>query len=114
MVLFKMKIRTLFVLLLWCSVCARAGEITGKVLNSQGAAIAGATVTAGRSQETGPPSKTITKADGSFVVPDLAPGIYMVTVTITGGQALRREISVPDKDSAVRANFQAAQASGEG
>jgi len=62
----------------------RAG-IQGTVTDPQGAAIAGATVTA-KANDTGLSQTTTTDANGVYSVNRLAPGVYTVTVERTGFQ----------------------------
>ncbi len=62
------------------------GTLKGKVVDPNGAVIAGATVTA-KNEATGVEKTTATSGDGLFVIPDLLPGKYTVTVAGTGGFA---------------------------
>jgi len=84
---------------------AFAGEIQGRVLNAQGGPVAGATVTVGASHEP-TQAKAVTAADGSYVIPNLEPGVYAVTVsTANGQQVLRQEVTVGREDDPIRADF---------
>ena len=84
---------------------AFAGEIQGRVLNAQGGPVAGATVTVGASHEP-TQAKAVTAADGSYVIPNLEPGVYAVTVsTANGQQVLRQEVTVGREDDSIRADF---------
>ncbi len=96
---------TLAFLSLW-SVAARGGEIEGKVVNAQGAAVAGATVTVSTDHQA-PRPKVTTAADGTYHIEDLTPGAYTVTVSTANGlQTLRREVSVGSGSEPARADFQ--------
>ncbi|MBI2815553.1 MAG: TonB-dependent receptor [Acidobacteria bacterium] len=81
-----------------------SGEIQGKVLNAQGAAVGGATVTANADQD-GSIGKAVTQADGSYVITGLSPGIFTVTATTPGNsqQVLRQTVSL--RTVAARADF---------
>lgn len=59
------------------------GTLTGTVLDAQGAAVVGATVTV-TDQTTNESTNTQTGADGHFAVPNLNSGTYSVTVSMTG------------------------------
>ncbi|HXZ79089.1 MAG TPA: TonB-dependent receptor [Terriglobales bacterium] len=61
------------------------GTILGTVTDSSGATVADATVTV-RNMSTGLERTTQTSADGSYAVPELPIGTYMVTITQTGFQ----------------------------
>src|SRR5579862_9444051 len=61
------------------------GTILGTVTDPSGAVVSGATVRV-KSADTGQERSTQTGADGSYSVPELAVGAYMVTVTQTGFQ----------------------------
>ncbi|HEY6121053.1 MAG TPA: carboxypeptidase regulatory-like domain-containing protein [Pyrinomonadaceae bacterium] len=63
---------------------ATKGTIRGTVADPNGQVIAGATVTA-KNQNTGVESSTVTTGDGLFVIPELIPGQYTVTVESTAG-----------------------------
>src|SRR5262249_3463728 len=68
------------------------GQITGRILDNQGLAVPGATVTV-----TGPQgAKTIaTDADGRFSVPFLTPGVYVVRAELQGFKTFeQRDIRV--------------------
>src|SRR5690348_12012548 len=84
-------------------IAAFSGDIQGKVLNAQGAAIAGATVTASLDHEAAP-AKAVSKPDGSYVITDLKPGVYTVTAAVANTpQVLRQTVSVGT--AAARADF---------
>src|SRR5688572_11565439 len=58
-----------------------SGSIGGEVLDNQGGAVPGATVTITSNQGT---RTAVTDANGRFYVPFLTPGIYSVKVELTG------------------------------
>jgi hypothetical protein len=60
-----------------------AGQIAGKVMDPQGAAIPSAQVNL-KSTETGIVRETVTDSEGFYLIPALQPGVYEVTVTVTG------------------------------
>lgn len=66
------------------------GTIGGKVFDSSGAVIPGATVTAVNAA-TNVSIKTETNADGSYVVPFLLPGVYRVTASAPGFKTVKRD-----------------------
>src|SRR5437867_2478010 len=59
------------------------GTVLGRVTDSHGAAIAGATVTV-TNEQTNVSSKAVTESDGGYNVPFLIPGTYQVTVDSQG------------------------------
>src|SRR5215471_326549 len=83
---------------------AFGGEIHGRVLNAQGAPVAGATVTVNDGHDP-PAARVVTAADGSYAVPNLEPGTYVVTVSEDGQQMLRREVAVGNEAAPARADF---------
>src|ERR1700735_860335 len=66
------------------------GTISGKVVNAQGTAVAGATVTL-RNAATGTTRALKTGTDGRFFAPSLPVGTYQVTVALDGYTTLVRE-----------------------
>ncbi len=66
------------------------GTISGTVVNPQGTAVAGATVTL-RNAGTGTTRELTTGADGRFFAPSLPVGTYQVTVALDGYTTLVRE-----------------------
>ena len=76
-----------FVLCLWTSVSALAqqtsGNVTGRILDQQGAAIPGATVTA-RNAETGFSRSEISDAEGVYRLNALPVGTYEITAELQG------------------------------
>src|ERR1041385_8275283 len=70
-----------------------AGQIQGRVTNAQGAALGGAKVavtdTKGASH-----GEAMTGTDGSYSVPGLAPGSYIVTITSAAAASpLRKQVA---------------------
>src|SRR5258708_2510654 len=93
---------------------AVGGGIQGLVLNAQAGPVAGATVAVGANHEP-PRAKVVTAADGSYVVPNLEPGAYTVTVSSANGQqALRQEVIVGSEAAPDRADFRFTAAAAEG
>ena len=85
---------------------AWSGQIQGRVLNAQGAAVAGAkvAVTDGQGQSM---SQAATASDGSYSIPDLQPGAYTLTVSAPSAPAtLSRKVAIPQGSEPVRADFQ--------
>ncbi len=71
-----------------------AGEITGRVLDSGGAALPGATVTA-RSEATGLTRTATTGGGGEYTLTQLPPGPYTVSAELTGfNKAVRKAVEV--------------------
>ncbi|MBW8876168.1 MAG: carboxypeptidase regulatory-like domain-containing protein [Acidobacteria bacterium] len=68
-----------------------AGKLIGTVRDAQGGALAGAAVSASSPALLGGGRTTRSSADGTFVFPDLAPGVYTVRVELDGfhGEELR-------------------------
>ncbi|HEX3553057.1 MAG TPA: TonB-dependent receptor [Thermoanaerobaculia bacterium] len=68
-----------------------AGKLIGTVKNAQGGVLAGATVSASSPALLGGGRTTRSGADGTFVFPDLEPGLYTVKVELEGfhGEELR-------------------------
>jgi len=69
------------------------GGIAGTVVDSTGAALAGASITI-RSAETGEERVVTSGADGSFAAADLPAGRYTVTAETSGFATARREVRV--------------------
>ena len=59
------------------------GALTGSVTDQQGGVLPSATVVAVR-EPGGAPVEAVTRDDGRYVLPRLEPGIYRVTVTMSG------------------------------
>src|SRR5262249_36603064 len=81
--------RSLFVILMLL-VCASAfadgtqfGTIAGRVVDQSQSAIPGATVEA-TNIEKGSTRRTVTDADGKYIVPLVLPGIYKVSISLQG------------------------------
>ena len=67
-----------------------AGQITGMVTDSNGAAVPGATVTA-INEATGASRNTVSESAGSYTLSTLAPGPYRLEVALQGFRTIRRE-----------------------
>jgi len=63
--------------------------VKGQVLDSSQAALPGATVTV-RNQETNEVATAVTNNDGNYTIPFLRPGLYTVTVEMSGFQKYNR------------------------
>ena len=80
------------------------GEIQGRVLNAQGAPVAGATVTAAAGREPG--AQVVTAPDGTYDIPNLDPAIYMVTVSLANsGQVLHQQVDLRSSPAPSHADF---------
>lgn len=112
----NMKVVITLAVILVFSVALRAGEIQGQVLNAQGIAVAGAKITiAAANQQEGAHWEAETKADGTYTIGGIGSGSYLVTVAApSGGQILRREVSVPGGAEVAHADFQFPAASSPG
>ena len=81
------SVLTVLVLLAGSGVTARAqqftGTIRGTVLDSAGAVVVGAEVSV-INRATNETRKAMTESDGSYVVPQLRPGLYLVAVKKSG------------------------------
>jgi hypothetical protein len=93
----RSSVKTLFILIAVLLVSAPAllaqivgGTISGTVVNAQGTAVAGATVTL-RNAATGTTRALKTGADGRFFAPSLPVGMYQVTVALDGYTTQVRE-----------------------
>jgi hypothetical protein len=103
---------TLFFVMVLLALCAAAsasaqktsGQITGTVLDPQGAAVPDATVTA---TNTGTNlTRTITTSqDGNYSLPDLPIGTYKLSVTKSGFKATVAEAVVVNVSSVTRQDF---------
>jgi hypothetical protein len=69
------------------------GQISGTVKDASGAVVPGAAVTA-RSVATSLERTATTNSSGYYVIPNLLPGAFTVTVTMTGFNAAKRQIDV--------------------
>lgn len=69
------------------------GQIVGAVADPSGAGIASATVTA-RSTGTGAERTASTNSEGNFVITNLLPGVYDVTVQATGFAAVTQAVQI--------------------
>ncbi|HUF03492.1 MAG TPA: TonB-dependent receptor [Aridibacter sp.] len=86
------------------------GEIEGTVTDQTGAVVPGATVRVQSTGTTAGFSRTVTvDSNGYFIVPNLQPGAYTVTVESSGFDAFTRTVTVVvDKATAVNASLAAA------
>lgn len=101
-----MKLIFVFTFFFLLSETANGGEIQGRVLNAQGAAISEAKVTV-TNQRAGAIWQAVTEEDGSYSIPDLESGFYMVRVTAASEQGmLQREVSIGQAFGLVRVDFQ--------
>jgi hypothetical protein len=75
---------------------AQTGTLRGTVTDPNGQAVAGATVTA-KNQSTGFSAPATTNGDGQYVIPNLAPGKYTVSVDATAGFSKKAvtDVNVP-------------------
>ena len=90
------------VLLLTATVFASVnGSITGRVTDSTGGVIPGATVTA-TNMDTRIATATTTNADGSYSLPDLAVGHYSIQVKASGFSVFQENGIVLDVNTALR------------
>ncbi|HTM25852.1 MAG TPA: TonB-dependent receptor [Vicinamibacterales bacterium] len=82
---------TLFMVLLAIPVSAQQGttELRGHVVDAQGAALPGVTVTI-RNQASGMFRETQTSADGSFIASGLVPGTYEISSALQGFKKFSR------------------------
>lgn len=65
------------------------GSISGRVLDGSGLALPGATVTV-TEQNTGFTREAVTAETGAYTFPNLEPGLYTVTVELSGFASLKR------------------------
>gem|GEM_PF-386108 len=71
-----------------------SGEVTGTVTDTQGAAVANATVVL-QNQASGATLKVTTNAEGKFTAPLLKPGVYILTATGQGLTTNKTSVEVP-------------------
>src|SRR5258708_37316615 len=84
----------LFLVLLAIPASAQqTGSIQGKVSDSSGGVLPGVTVEA-RSEVLPGPRVTVTGGDGTYQLPQLPPGDYTVTFTLSGMQTATRQVGV--------------------
>src|SRR6267378_4524090 len=83
----KLRLVTIFVLLTAATLMAQTfrGTILGTVTDASGALVSGATVKA-RNVGTGQERSTTTSADGSYAIPELPIGTYVVSISQSGFQ----------------------------
>ena len=75
---------------------ATTGTLKGTVVDPNGGVVAGATVTA-KNEASGIEKSTTTSGDGLYLIPDLAPGKYTVTVAPTSGFSTKNVTGVDIK-----------------
>ncbi len=87
----------LLVVLAWCVIAAgtpafaqQRGSIGGKVIDPDGLALPGATVTV-TEQNTGFIRTVITAETGAYIVPNLEPGVYTVSFEMSGFAGVKRD-----------------------
>src|SRR5438309_11627856 len=75
---------------------AQTGTLRGTVTDPNGQVVAGATVSA-KNQSTGFTTPSTTNGDGQYVLPNLPPGKYTVTVEATAGFSKKAvtDVNVP-------------------
>jgi hypothetical protein len=76
-------------LVIWAQ--AETGQITGTIVDPSGAVVANASVKAVNSQ-TGAERTTTTNNAGVYVMPNLPPGTYDVTISASGFSTVKRQI----------------------
>src|SRR4029450_13608321 len=69
------------------------GTVRGVVVDEQGAALPGATVTA-RHTETNTSQTAVTGAEGQYLLPNLRPGKYLVSGELSGFSPNKQELDV--------------------
>jgi hypothetical protein len=93
----RVRLRTFLVLLLAAlavpAFAQQTGSIQGKVTDTGGAVLPGVTVEA-RSQVLPGPRVTVTAGDGSYLLPALPPGQYVVTFTLSGMTTATKKVGV--------------------
>src|SRR3954453_2500775 len=78
----------------------QTGQIVGKVIDTGGGVLPGVTVEA-RADVLPGPRVTTTSADGSYQLPQLPPGDYTVTFTLSGMQNATKKVRVQLAESVV-------------
>jgi hypothetical protein len=76
------------------------GSITGKVVDPDGLALPGATVTV-KEQDTGFTRTAVTASNGAYTVPNLDPGRYTVSVAMSGFSSVSRKDQVLNAGNAL-------------
>jgi carboxypeptidase family protein len=97
------RLRTFLILFLALSAipafAQQTGSIQGKVTDTGGAVLPGVTVEA-RSDVLPGPRVTVTSGDGSYQLPALPPGQYVVTFTLAGMTTATRKVAVQLSETA--------------
>lgn len=83
---------------------AGTGEISGTIIDSSGAVVAGAAISAVET-ETGSKYDSTSSRTGSYVFSPVAAGVYSVTVTAAGFEMFKQENVVVDASSTVGLNI---------
>lgn len=94
--MFALSIIMIFVLNTPVMAQATTGTLKGTVVDSNGGVVGGTTVTV-KNEATGVEKTTTTSSDGLYVVSDLAPGKYTVTVSPTSGFSTKNVTGVDIK-----------------
>ncbi|MGH9784728.1 MAG: carboxypeptidase-like regulatory domain-containing protein, partial [Terriglobia bacterium] len=96
------RVSSIVVAVLGIVFAAHAGEIRGRVLTPQGVPVADAWIRVEK-EENELHRAVLTRADGSYAIPDLEQGVYAVRITGPEGQpSLLRYVVVGTPDSSVR------------
>ena len=72
---------------------AETGQITGTVLDQTGAAMPQADVTA-KNLANGATRSTVTNSSGTYVIPNLPPGTYEISITASGFSTYKQTVTV--------------------
>lgn len=96
-------------LLLWLGgsaqeLLAQSAQVTGRVADSSGASVPGATVTA-VSEATGHKRTSLSNAEGYYAIPSLPPGPYRLTAELSGFNPMTRSGLVLVADQSARVDF---------
>src|SRR5262245_58085745 len=81
----------MLVLLPWAAHAQVGASIAGVVKDAQGGVVPGVTVEAASPALIEKVRTAITDATGRYTIPDLRPGAYTVTFTLTGFATVKRE-----------------------
>lgn len=81
------------------------GLVTGQITDSTNAVVVGAQVTI-TNQSTAEVRSAVSGSDGTYIVPQLPPGIYSLTVTKQGFAAIKRQDVQLQVNQSITLNFQ--------